>query len=71
MSHPGIKPTNEIENITTLITKQQERIEWLEDKIIKLRTEITLYEKAVPKKTRIVIQEKLEQRMSDVGDIFK
>jgi hypothetical protein len=71
MSDFKIRPTNEIENITTLITKQQEHIAFLQNQLLKFRTEIGLYEKAVPKKTRIVIQEKLEQRMSDVGDIFK
>ena len=63
MSHPGIKPTNEIENITTLIMGQQERIEFLQEQIIKLHTELGLFKKAVPKKTRIVIQEKLEERL--------
>ena len=45
MSHPGIKPTNELENITTLITNQQERIQWLEEKVIEMRLEISSYEK--------------------------
>jgi hypothetical protein len=66
MSNFHIKPTNEIENITTLITKQQERIEFLENQIIKKHDEIMLYEKAVPKKTRIIIQEKLEQRIGTI-----
>jgi len=53
MSHPGIKPTNEIENITTLITNQQERIQWLEEKVIEMRLEISSYEKLVKSKKRL------------------
>ena len=53
MSHPGIKPTNELENITTLITNQQERIQWLEEKVIEMRLEISSYEKLVKSKKRL------------------